>query len=191
MSQKETHEEVSPFRPTYGVNAIAFAILAASCAVGGVYAWYVAKHLIAAVKTDGVALLYRAVAYLCLGITAEVVFTGIKALRQRKDVTMPGYTTLWMVPIYFFGLPLGFETLHDAIAGANFILRGAAYATGILVVEYVAATLLLAVIKKNPWEYAEGWHIQGKIRVDRFPHWMLFGLIVERLHTFLLAHVIP
>ncbi len=132
----------------------------------------------------------RATAYLCIGITAEILFTGLKALFQKNDRNMPGHTTLWMVPIYFFGLPLGFEWLAGEIAGLNIFLRAVIYATLILAIEYVAATLILWLTKKNPWEYTQGWHIKGRIRIDRFPVWAFFGIVLEYVRAFLHYHII-
>ena len=127
----------------------------------------------------------RALVYLCLGITAEIFFTGIKAL-LRKEYCMPAHTTLWMFPIYGVLLPIGFEPLHIYIQHAHTIVRGIVYAVVILFVEYIAATVYIWICKKNPWEYVRGWHIHGKIRLDYFPLWFVFGLLVEATHTFLL-----
>ena len=127
-------------------------------------------------------LLLRAIAYICIGITAEILFTGLKPL-ARRDYTLPAHTTLWMFPVYGLLIPFAFEPLHFAVQGWNILLRGLVYATCILLVEYLAATLYICLLKKNPWEYVKGWHVHGKIRLDYFPFWMLFGLLIERLHT--------
>ena len=127
----------------------------------------------------------RALAYLCLGITAEILFTGIKSL-FNKDWTAQAHTTLWMLPIYFFGLPFIFEPIHLWLLPLHWILRGSFYALGILFVEYIMATIYKWILNKNPWEYTKGWHLHGKIRLDYFPFWAAFGLLLELVHNFLL-----
>ncbi len=130
-------------------------------------------------------LLARAFGYLCIAITAEILFTGVKSLVLRKDRTMQAHTTLWMFPVYFFGLPFGFEPVHRLVASWPWPARGALYAALILAAEYLLATVYKAIIGKNPWEYVLGWHVHGKIRLDYFPFWMLFGLLLERVQAFL------
>lgn len=128
----------------------------------------------------------RALAYLCLGITAEIAFTGIKSL-LKKDWTAKAHTTLWMFPIYFLGLPFLFEPMHNSLADVHIVLRLIIYAVLILVAEYIMATVYKWIIGKNPWEYKKGWHVHGKIRLDYFPLWMTFGYALELLHNFLIA----
>ena len=128
----------------------------------------------------------RALAYLCLGITAEIAFTGIKSI-LKNDYTAQAHTTLWMFPIYFFGLPFIFEPIHNSIIDWHFLIRASIYAIGILAAEYIMATVYKWIIKKNPWEYKKGWHLHGKIRLDYFPFWAGFGLLLELLHNYLIV----
>ena len=131
-------------------------------------------------------LILRAIAYLCIGITAEIAFTGIKSL-IKKDWTGHAHTTIWMFPIYALGLPFIFEPLHNAIIDWHILIRAVIYGVGILIAEYIMATVYKWIIGKNPWEYTKGWHLHGKVRLDYFPLWAGFGLLLELLHNFLIS----
>ena len=121
-----------------------------------------------------------------LGITTEVFFTAISDLINSgnfEDLSLKGQSYIWMFPIY--GLtsilfPLFFRTLKKRPR----LMRYGIYGAGILLVELIAGYLLEKLTGRCPWEYQVGWHFQGYIRLDYFPLWVGFGVIIEEFHLF-------
>ena len=64
------------------------------------------------------------------------------------------------------------------------IFRLFIYAIGIYIVEFASGFLLDMLTGSCPWEYKEGLHILGYIRLDYLPAWMGFGYLLEKLVLF-------
>ena len=124
----------------------------------------------------------------CLGMTTEIFFTAIYDIvkgTSENPVLLKGYSYIWMFPIY--GLAgIAFPPILKIIGNWNVLLRMCAYAIGILAVEFVTGWFLDFTTGQCPWEYKEGCQIMGYIRIDFFPFWALFGLMVEMLLKFLM-----
>ena len=123
----------------------------------------------------------------CVGMTTEIFFTAIcdVILGKAEDpMRLMGQSYIWMFPIY--GLAgIVFPPVLKVIGNWNVLLRMCAYAIGILAVEFVTGWLLDFVTGQCPWEYKEGWHLMGYMRIDFFPFWAIFGLMAEKLLKFL------
>ena len=137
-------------------------------------------------QTGHIRKLFLFCATACLGITCEIFFTAFYELYHgRMDIQMKGHSYIWMFPIY--GLAgLLFPPILKLIANWNVLLRMCVYAIGILAVEFATGWFLDIVTGQCPWEYKEGWHLMGYMRIDFFPFWALFGLLVELLLKFLM-----
>lgn len=130
------------------------------------------------------------VAFACLGITTEIFFTAICHnidLFPHLDWRLQGETYIWMFPIYGIA-GIAFPILFPLIEKIPFILRLAIYGVGILIVEFITGALIDWWTGSCPWEYKEGWHIMGYIRIDYFPLWALFGGMVEKIMLYLQAN---
>lgn len=125
----------------------------------------------------------------CLGMTTEIFFTAIYDIvngRAEVPLRLMGQSYIWMFPIY--GLAgIVFPQVLKIIGKRNVILRMCVYATGILAVEFATGWFLDVVTGQCPWEYKEGWHIMGYMRIDFFPFWAVFGFLVEMLLKFLMS----
>ena len=132
-------------------------------------------------------MLIRFFIYGLLGWAMEIAWTALPK-RQPIDWRLPGHTYVWMFPIYGLVAPL-YEPLHDALrdAGVHLLLRGAAYALGIMAIETLTGWLLQRLTGKIPWDYRgkTRWQWRGYTRFDYFPLWFLVGLALEPLHDFL------
>lgn len=129
----------------------------------------------------------RALAYLCIGVTGEVIFTGLKAFIYGKDKRLQGFTQIWVMPMYaVFGVFL-FEPLHLAIIDWNILIRFSIYALGIFLLEYIFGWLYKQITGSCPWEYKGKWNIHGYINLPHFPGWGALGLIGEVLHNYMLS----
>ncbi|MBJ7608815.1 MAG: hypothetical protein JF887_05225 [Candidatus Dormibacteraeota bacterium] len=126
----------------------------------------------------------RAVAYGLLGWATEIVFTAIEGAvhRQTRDARLQGVSYLWMGPIYGLCAIL-FEPARDLLRGRPAAQRAAAYATGIIGVEYVTGRLFERATGVIPWDYTgrSPLVIHGATRLDYAPLWAAAGLALERV----------
>lgn len=121
--------------------------------------------------------------FACIGITAEVVFTSFSSLSQSLFEKTPiswaltGKTYVWMFFIYAT-IPFLFKLFYPFVAKYSLFIRALIGVLVIYVVEFFSGWFLEIIIGQCPWKYTEGLHIMGFIRLDYFPFWMLFTLIV-------------
>ncbi|MDO8493848.1 MAG: hypothetical protein Q7S68_00730, partial [Deltaproteobacteria bacterium] len=109
--------------------------------------------------------------YICAGLLAEVLFTGIADLiapqflhswkaknidytstSGRRDPRAMGYTFLWMIPIY--GLLIFIEPTSILLADWPLWLRGFVYLGGFWIAEYVTGFLIKNLTGYCPWDYS-------------------------------------
>lgn len=112
------------------------------------------------------------------GWCIEILFTSAGSL-LKKDKRMIGQTSVWMFPIY--GMAAVIAPVYKKIKGKPALLRGGIYTLGIFSFEYFSGTIL----KRHalcPWDYSDAkTNIDGVIRLDYAPFWMLAGLLFERI----------
>jgi len=118
-----------------------------------------------------------------LGVGVEIIHTAVGDHCKKRavgiiDWTFQGHSSLWMFPIYgslaiFF--PLGYRIVSEWFLP----IRACFYAAGIMIFEYCAGYVLHRYIGVRPWQYTDGWHLNGYVRLDYFPRWMIFGVFVE------------
>ena len=119
--------------------------------------------------------------FIICGLTGwcmEIIFTSIGAF-FREDMRLIGQTSLWMFPIY--GMAAFIKPLYRLIRKKSILIRGSIYSFFIFLGEYLSGTFL----KKRglcPWDYSDAKaNINGVIRLDYTPFWMIAGLIFERI----------
>lgn len=138
---------------------------------------------------------FMIVFFVCLGMTTEVFFTAFVALFTGEPVNgkpliaMAGTTYVWMAFIYALIPILGF-LFYDKIKHLAIYYRVLIYVSLIYLVEFTSGYLLQLTTGYCPWEYKTGWHIMGLIRLDFFPAWACFTIMVERLYVFINSKVI-
>ena len=112
------------------------------------------------------------------GWCMEIIFTSINSFFQQ-DLRLIGQTSLWMFPIY--GLAAFIKPIYAFIKNLPVIIRGFIYTCGIFSCEYLTGSIL----KKHrlcPWDYSKSpFNINGLIRLDYAPFWLLAGLIFEHI----------
>ena len=112
------------------------------------------------------------------GWCMEILFTAFCSLRNR-ELKLIGQTSLWMFPIY--GMAVLIQPIYFFIKKFPVLLRGTIYAMGIFTVEFLSGSFL----KKHnlcPWDYSKSKsNINGVIRLDYTPCWMLAGLLFEKI----------
>lgn len=121
------------------------------------------------------------VVFACGGITTEVFFTATRQLISGTgDLRLTGHSYIWMFPVYGLAA-LFFPPAIHRMKHLNPIVRACIYATGILLVEFIAGAALELLTGTCPWKYKTGLHVLGYIRLDYFPFWAIFGFIIERI----------
>lgn len=115
-----------------------------------------------------------------MGWCLEVFWTGLTSL-QRRQMKLMGRSSFWMFPIYAMAAFLG--PISRLLQGKSVWFRGALYAAGIYLVEFLSGSWL----KKYglcPWDYSKArLNYKGVIRLDFLPVWFLTGLLYERVLT--------
>ncbi len=129
----------------------------------------------------------RFVIYGVLGWCVSIVWSAVEdRLRgQAPDWRLRGQVSLWAFPLFGL-LAVFYEPVHDGLRPIHWFMRGATYAVGIWVVEYVAGWLLSKLLGHCPWDYS-GWrgNLQGLITWEFGVVWFAFGLALEPVHDFL------
>ena len=112
------------------------------------------------------------------GWCMEIIFTSVGSFMHR-DKRLIGRTSIWMFPIY--GMAALIEPVYKKIKGKSALFRSFVYSLGIFSFEYLSGSLL----RKHhmcPWDYSsEKNNVNGLIRLDYAPVWMLAGLLFERI----------
>ena len=113
------------------------------------------------------------------GICVEVVFTAIFDLFTKKRIALMGHTSLWMFPIYAFGLSYGFDLAEIVIQ--NDIIRYLSYPIWVWMIEILVGYPLLK-FGIRIWDYSylskqKQW--KGIISFVHFPIWVTLGILVE------------
>ncbi|MBZ4653509.1 MAG: hypothetical protein JG781_848 [Peptococcaceae bacterium] len=126
-------------------------------------------------------MIMRFVIYGIIGWALEIFWTGMGALFSG-NWQLPGFTYLWMFPIY--GLAVLLEPLHDEIGNWPWYIRGLVWVVIIFAIEYTTGWLLGMILGRCPWDYSgtTPFHVRGLIRLDYAPAWFIAGLLFERLH---------
>lgn len=128
--------------------------------------------------------------FACVGITTEVVFTSISKLvntfiaDSAIDWALGGKTYLWMFLIYA-SIPFFFKLFNPYVAKFNLFLKALIGVLIIYIVEFTTGFLLELITGICPWKYTEGLHVFGYIRLDYFPFWYIFGLLIVSVYELL------
>ncbi len=134
------------------------------------------------VKNYDPSLIQRYLIYGFLGLTLEVIYTGLASL-LAGDLSMHGFTYLIMVPIY--GLAVFLEPLVYLLRPLPWWIRGLVYLAIIWSIEYLTGTLLRLLLGYCPWNYDDFLNVNGIITWRMAPEWFLAGLGFEKLFNFI------
>jgi len=123
-----------------------------------------------------------------LGVTLELLFNAVLSygLGRRKSFCLKGEVSVWMFPVYAFGLTYGFDLIEHVIPVST--LRWLSYPLWIWAIELLVGIPAKHTIGKL-WDYSDipwGLHWQGLISFFHAPFWVLFGIIFEMLRSVIL-----
>ncbi len=113
-----------------------------------------------------------------LGWFLEIIFTAFHAFR-RRDMKLPGATSLWMFPIY--GMASFLAPVCRILRNCPLIIRGLTY-TGLIFTGEFLTGIWLNRRELCPWNYERSrWNLAKVVRLDYAPIWFAAGLLFERL----------
>ncbi len=119
--------------------------------------------------------------FIVCGLTGwciEVAFTSLGSA-CKKDKQLTGKTSAWMFPIY--GMAAAIDVVYPKIKHWHPFGRGLLYGSSILTVEYISGSILTKM-GVCPWNYGDcKYSVNGLIRVDFLPLWMVAGLLFEHI----------
>lgn len=127
---------------------------------------------------------YRFLLYGLVGIALEVIFTSLFDLAfLSNDLTLPGKSYLWMIPIWGSGLLfLEFVTSFWWWEEISWYKRAAIHCLGFFAIEATSGALIRWMIGEVPWDYSDAFFgIGGLIRLDYAPLWAGLGLAMEKV----------
>ncbi len=149
-----------------------------------------------------VELVFRAVCYTVLGLTAEVVGAvlpiewalGFKVQRRVPVKYLEGFVSLYMIPLHGLGVMFLYEPVRFAITEWHFLLRYLVYAALITSMEIAWGFAQHRVMGFFTWDY----YGQSKYRMGKYgyslwtlvPYWGLVGMVLEPVSG-LLRHLGP
>lgn len=115
------------------------------------------------------------------GWCLECFWTGLCSIKNwsKNDRTLSCRTSVWMFPIY--GMAAFLAPLCSKLQKRNALVRGGVYAILIYITEYTTG-VLLKKYRACPWDYSKSkYHVNGVIRFDYAPLWILTGLLFEKI----------
>lgn len=113
------------------------------------------------------------------GLIVELCFTAVRDLIRKKDLALVGHTSLWMFPVYAFGLSYGFDFILYVIPENT--TRYLTYPLWIWAVELcIGIPAVSRGIRIWDYHYLPKWlHWRGIISFAHYPLWIGFGILVE------------
>jgi uncharacterized membrane protein len=123
--------------------------------------------------------------YAIIGFSIEIIFNALRMFfsSQHKDYALKGSASIWMLPIYGFGLTYGFDFILwlSSIVGMGDVFRWAFYPIWIWLLE-----LIIGIPTKNKlWDYSDiSYNWKGVISFKHYPAWLVFGIFIENLRLY-------
>ena len=122
---------------------------------------------------------YELVFWGVFGLMVELCFTALRELVRNKQLSLIGHTSIWMFPIYAFGLSYGFDFIMYIIPDTT--IRYLTYPLWVWAVE-LAVGIPTANRGVRLWDYRylSNWlHWRGIISFAHYPLWIGLGALVE------------
>src|SRR3989338_3054874 len=127
---------------------------------------------------------FKILFFALLGMGLENIWTGIYGFIKNRDVTLRGYSNVWVLPVYGIGA-WAFGFFIGVLQNAAWWVRGLIYVVLIYAIDYLANFTIERWTGANPWPYEGRLHINHRINLAYFPLWFVFGFMVEFFHFFL------
>ncbi len=138
--------------------------------------------------------------YTALGISVEVIFTGIADIIRDHiagrdfDATMPCRASLWVIPVYAVSATAAFSIIGawlPRLFSWPWWLRGTIYMIVIYCFEYIWALGLDNLLSIQVWNYENSeYHIWRYINPYFCVFWFAFGFALEKVKLVILPRLL-
>jgi len=128
--------------------------------------------------------------FACIDISTEVVFTSlsvvVKSLIEGSAINwaLTGKTYVWMFFIYAI-IPILFKLFNPYFGQYSWLVKSLIAVLFIYIIEFVSGFFLELIIGTCPWKYTEGIHFMGFVRLDYFPFWFAFAILIVSVYEML------
>ena len=100
--------------------------------------------------------------------------------KPNPDLSLKGSVSLWMIPIYGFGLTYGFDFIRYVMPSPD-LIRWLSYPIWIWALEIAVGM----PTKNKLWDYSDiKYNWNGVISFVHYPAWLLFGIFIEKLRLY-------
>jgi uncharacterized membrane protein len=138
--------------------------------------------------------------YTALGISVEVIFTGVGDIIRDQanelpfDSTLPCRASLWIIPVYGLSATVAFGMIGACwpkFFSWHWFVRGLIYMFGIYCFEFIWALALESLLDIQVWNYHN-----SEYRIWRYinPYfclpWFLFGFVLEKVKVKMLPRLL-
>lgn len=132
----------------------------------------------------GPSILARILAFGCIGLLLECLFTGIQSVFIDKNKSAVCKTYLWMIGIYgVAGIILDYIRVWTAWPA---FVNAFIYLPIIYAVEYSSGWLLRKAIGRCPWDYGKRkYTVHGLIKLDYVFYWLVVAFCFNPFSSFL------
>ena len=128
-------------------------------------------------------ILIKFVLFGIVGIFTELVFSALKNAFVRRDWSLSGETSLWMVPVYGL-IAFIYPFVHFKVSTFGIVFRGLAYMIVFFVIQLIVGWAL-SRFKMCPWSYKGKLSVaNGLINLAYAPLWFIVGLLIEFIYPF-------
>ena len=123
--------------------------------------------------------------YSMIGVSLEVIFNAIRFSLKYSPYgyALKGEVSIWMFPIYGFGLTYGFDLIYCIMnyVSDDDIVRWLSYPLWIWLVEIIIGL----PTKRNLWNYSDiRYNWKGVVSLKHYPAWVAFGILIEHLRVY-------
>ena len=82
-------------------------------------------------------------------------------------------------------IPLLFKLFNPYFGHYSLFVKSLIAVLFIYIIEFVSGAFLEFVIGACPWKYTEGIHFMGFVRLDYFPFWFVFAILIVSVYEML------
>ncbi len=111
-------------------------------------------------------------------IIRDILYKSQETFLKKSSKNITG-GILFLDVLYLWKSTLLFHFFFPVIQDWFILFRLLFYGLIILLAEYIYGFILKTIISKCPWHYSSKFSVNGLIRLDYLPIWMLVGWILE------------
>ena len=87
--------------------------------------------------------------------------------------------------LIYASIPLLFKLFEPLVENYNLFVKSLIAVAFIYFIEFTTGLTLEIITGVCPWKYSEGFHLFGFVRLDYFPFWLIFALLIVSVYQML------